>query len=423
MGKIGGETERTTRHHRNGDIDDERTPLNLYFKKSDGGLRAQWKRTLEELHASYKKTKKSVAFEGMIIASDTEFFERLGWEKGKEAPPGIIEFFERCYRFALDEIGYKGTDQNILSAVVHFDETTPHLQLYYIPVVDQWKEKVYAHDEEGKVKRNEKGSPIQARDHNGKLMTKVVCSPDQPKVCSSDFWAERGGQTSFGNLQDDFHEFVGYRYGLDRGEVGSNKKHTTKYEWEKKQQEKELKANGYSLEVVKTELALARRNTEAEREKAEKEREKAEKALTERKTAEQANAKLAADNEQLNAENRRLTEQAEPLREYLAAFEEALNGDLPLSPVKLRKMVVGLTAKYKELEAEKKIGERDKEYLFKELREAEQRIPELERYREFVSLLHTYAPDELDTAKRAALDRRDAPYKNPRTNGKSGNFK
>lgn len=42
LGKIGGETERTSKHHRNEDIDGERTPLNLYFKKSEGGLTAQW---------------------------------------------------------------------------------------------------------------------------------------------------------------------------------------------------------------------------------------------------------------------------------------------------------------------------------------------------------------------------------------------
>ena len=40
LGKIGGETERTSKHHRNEDIDGERTPLNLYFKRSEGGFGA-----------------------------------------------------------------------------------------------------------------------------------------------------------------------------------------------------------------------------------------------------------------------------------------------------------------------------------------------------------------------------------------------
>lgn len=154
LGKIGGETERTSKHHRNEDIDDERTPLNLYFKKSKGGLTAQWKKTMKELNATFREKKKSVAFEGMIITSDTAFFERLGWKKDEETPYAVMEFFNRCYEFALQEIGYHGTDKNILSAVIHVDEKTPHLQLYYIPVVDTAKKKVYEKGVDGKVLRN-----------------------------------------------------------------------------------------------------------------------------------------------------------------------------------------------------------------------------------------------------------------------------
>ena len=99
---------------------------------------------------------------------------------------------------------------------------------------------IYELDAEGKVLRNSKGSPVQAKDENGKSKTKLVHSPQQPKVCRSDFWAERDGQLSLGNLQDSFHEQVGTYYGLGRGDVGSNKKHTTKYQWQTEQREKEL---------------------------------------------------------------------------------------------------------------------------------------------------------------------------------------
>lgn len=47
---------------------------------------------------------------------------------------------------------------------------------------------------------------------------------------------------SYGNLQDSFHERIGIHYGLDRGEVGSNKRHTTKYQWQKQKQEAEIAA-------------------------------------------------------------------------------------------------------------------------------------------------------------------------------------
>lgn len=225
LGKIGGETERTSKHHRNEDIDPKRTPLNLYFKQSEGGLTAQW-----------------TAFEGMIITSDSEFFERLGYVKGQDAPYAVIDFFSRCYEFALKKIGYHGTDKNVLSAVIHLDETTPHLQLYYIPIVDTAKKKVYEKDADGKVKRNEKGSPIQKKDERGKSVYEYV-PLEQPKLCGSDFWGERGGQLSYGTMQDEFYEQVSIHYGLERGEVGSNKKHTTKYQWQKQKQETELVDN------------------------------------------------------------------------------------------------------------------------------------------------------------------------------------
>ena len=356
-------------HNRNEDIDSERTPLNLYFKRSEGALTAQWKKTMQELNATFREKKKSVAFEGMIITSDTEFFERLGWKKGEETPYAVMEFFNRCYEFALQEIGYKGTDKNILSAVIHLDETTPHLQLYYIPIVDTAKKKVYEKGADGKVLRNEKGSPIQKKDEHGKSIYEYV-SLEQPKLCGSDFWSERGGQLSYGNMQDSFHEQIGIHYGLDRGEVGSNKKHTTKYQWQKQKQEAELA----SLEQEKVH--------------AEEVIQEAQKAVATRDKA---------------------LEEIKLLQEYLDAFKEAKSGNLPLSPAKLRKMIVGLTTEYKRLEEEKKITDKERENLFSELQKAERRIPELEKYKEFVSFINEYAPDKLDEAKRTATERKNAP--------------
>ena len=369
LGKIGGETERTSKHHRNEDIDSERTPLNLYFKKSDGGLTAQWKKTMKELNATFREKKDSTAFEGMIITSDTAFFERLGWKKGEETPYAVMGFFNRCYEFALQKIGYKGTDKNILSAVIHLDEKTPHLQLYYIPVVDTAKKKVYEKGADGKILRNEKGSPIQKKDEHGKSIYEYV-QLEQPKLCSSDFWGERGGQLSYGNLQDSFHERIGIHYGLDRGEVGSNKKHTTKYQWQKQKQEAELA----SLEAEKVH---------------------AEEVIEQAQTAVETRDKAL--------------EELKPLQSYLDAFHEALSGDLPFSPGKLKKMLIGLMTEYKRLEEEKKITDKDRENLFGELQKAERRIPELEKYKEFVAFINEYAPDKLDEAKRTATERKNAP--------------
>ena len=136
LGKIGAETERTAKRQRNEDIDKERTPLNYYFKKSDGGLIAQWKKTMRDFGATFMETKKAVAFEGVIITSDKTFFEERGYVPGEPLPRELQKFFADSYAFVLRQIGYHGTDRNVLSAVVHLDETTPHLQLYYLPIVD-----------------------------------------------------------------------------------------------------------------------------------------------------------------------------------------------------------------------------------------------------------------------------------------------
>ena len=324
---------------------------------------------MQYLNATFREKKDSTAFEGMIITSDTAFFERLGWKKGEDTPYAVIDFFNRCYEFALQEIGYNGTDKNVLSAVIHLDETTPHLQLYYIPIVDTAKKKVYEKGTDGKVKRNEKGSPIQKKDEHGKSVYEYV-PLEQPKLCSSDFWAERGGQLSYGNMQDKFYEQISVYYGLDRGEVGSNKKHKTKYQWEKEQQEAELAA--------------------LEDEKAHAE-----------EIIEQASEAVATRDKAL--------EELKPLQGYLDAFHEALNGDLPFSSGKLNKMLIGLMTEYKRLENEKKITDNDRTNLFSELQKAERRIPELEQYKEFVAFLHEYAPDKLDEAKRTATERKNAP--------------
>ncbi len=324
---------------------------------------------MQELNATFREKKKSVAFEDMIITSDTEFFEWFGWKKGEGMPYAVMEFFNRCYEFALQEIGYKGTDKNILSAVIHVDEKTPHLQLYYIPVVDTAKKKVYEKGADGKVLRNEKGSPIQKKDEHGKSVYEYV-PLEQPKLCRSDFWGERGGQLSFGNMQDEFYERVSVHYGLERGEVGSNKKHTTKYQWQKAQQEAEL-------------AALADEKAHAE------------------EVIEQAQTAVETRDKAL--------EELKPLQKYLDAFKEAMSGNFPLSPTKLRKMIIGLTTEYKRLEKEKLIKDKDSENLFNLLRQAERRIPELERHKEFLLFLSEYAPDKLEEAKRTATERKNAP--------------
>ena len=390
LGKIGAETERTAKRHRNEDIDKERTPLNYYFKKSDGGLIAQWKKTMRDFNATFKETKTAVAFEGVVITSDGEFFKKHGYVQGEPLPRELQKFFADSYAFILRQIGYHGTDRNVLSAVVHLDETTPHLQLYYLPIVDEGRKKVYAKGADGKVLRNKKGSPIQAKDKSGKSLYERT-QLEQPKICSSEFWEQRGAQASFGNLQDEFHEQVARYYGLERGEVGSSKKHTTKYQWQKQQQEQELAERAATLTQANAQIEEAEANISAAEERLKQTQFRADLA-----EGRQAHAEREA--QRLERERERLSREVAPLSAAAEAFKQA-SGKKPD-----KKQIPALLAENARLEKELEYSIKDQHGLYTELQASEKENAALKRDADTLRTLRTHAPDKLqeamDTAKR-----------------------
>ena len=252
---IGNEAERGNVNHRNPDIDPERIHMNMAFKSTEHGFYAEWNNIKKDLNAQGKETKNGIAFEGMVITAEAKFFEeRFGWVKGEPMSPELVEYWRECYDWAVKEIGYQGTDRNIISAVVHADETSLHLQLYYVPITERWQEKVYAKGEDGKVLRTERGTPIQAKDENGKTIYRQVEDLTAPKLSRTEFWRVRGGQTSYSQMQDRFHEEIGKRYGLERGEVGSNAKHRTKAQYEAEQLKQEFETEKAKLSEEKDKL-------------------------------------------------------------------------------------------------------------------------------------------------------------------------
>ena len=399
--KIGAETERTAKHHRNEDIDSERTPLNYYFKKSDGGLSAQWKKVVKDFGASFYETKKAIAFEGIIVTSDTAFFEKLGWIRGRPTPEAIKQFFCDCYAFVLREIGYHGGDENILSAAVHMDETTPHLQLYYVPLVDEGRKKVYAKGADGKVLRNAKGSPIQAKDSRGKSLYEYV-PLENPKICSSDFWEMRGSQLSYGNLQDDFHERVGWRYGLERGEVGSNKKHTTKYQWKKKQQEKELSEKNAALTQATAQIEEADRALQDKNADISAAEERLEQIQFRADIAEGRQGYAERATQQLESERERLTREVAPLTAAAEAFRQAS----AKKPDK--KQIPALVAENARLAKELEYSIKDQTGLFSELQKAEQENASLKKDAQTYRTIREHAPDKLAEAMDEAKRRKES---------------
>ena len=102
--------------------------------------------------------------------------------------------------------------------------------------------------------------------------------------------------------------------------------------------------------------------------------------------------KLASNSITQEKELQALQDEIKPMQEYLRAFQDAIDGKKPFSKAELRKQIVGLIASYKQLEKEKSIKDKDSDFLFSELRKLEKKIPELERYKEYVEFIHTHAP-------------------------------
>ena len=240
LSAIGREVDRAEKNSRNEEIDATRSELNVTVKEAEGGTLYRAWNSWRKSHncADQKISKTMTAFEGIVLTCSPEVFADLGWNTEDGCWDPVVrerckEFIMKQYEFICEQIG----EENILSATIHFDETTPHMQLYYVPAVDFVMQKQYAKDDQGKILRNENGSPVYARDDKGKIITERV---DGTKINRGAFWGARGGKTSYNKLQTEHYQHMAAAYPelrLERGQEGSTAEHTTKYQWQKEQQE------------------------------------------------------------------------------------------------------------------------------------------------------------------------------------------
>lgn len=225
---IGKEEYRQDYKHKNGDIDKERSHLNLTIGNKEKTLYQAWKNHLDKLNIKIPTKKNQNVMEQIMITASPDFFKSLGWDcqAAKEwnhgdIPPEIKKYFNDTLKFVKDYIG----SENVISATLHFDETSPHMHVDYIPIISGKKKRkdVYVKDENGKCIRDEKGHAIRARGADGKVIYEYV--DVSPEINRGQFWQERGGRQSYRKMQDLFFEQVASKYGLDRGQVGSDREH------------------------------------------------------------------------------------------------------------------------------------------------------------------------------------------------------
>lgn len=237
--------------HKNQNIDKNRSRLNVSKGITEKTGYQTWKKKLEKMKIPIPKQKTGNLGQIMITASPN-FFKTLGWspeaaEKWNDyhdCPKKVLSYFSDALKFFKEYLG----EDNILSWHLHFDEATPHLDLNYIPVFTGMKRKnVWEKDENGRYIRNEKGEKIRARDENGKVIYDY--EKQEPMINASMFWEEKGGKNSYRKMQDLFYEEVGKKYHLDRGEIGSKRKHKNHHEFNTRVEEQAKKIQENSIKI------------------------------------------------------------------------------------------------------------------------------------------------------------------------------
>ena len=151
---------------RNPQIDKSRTHLNYHTLPYEKKYLAFINERIKELAPKRKIKDDAVLITSFILGSDKEFFDGISPETQKQ-------FFDDCTGFFAERYG----KENVVSAVVHLDESTPHLHFNLMPVT------------------------------GGRLCAKELFD-----------------RAALRELQTDFYENVGKKYGLKRGKEGSHGK-------------------------------------------------------------------------------------------------------------------------------------------------------------------------------------------------------
>lgn len=228
-----------------------------------------------------------------ILGSDKEFFDGISPETQKQ-------FFSDCTEFFAERYG----KENIVSAVVHLDESTPHLHFNLLPVT------------------------------GGRLCAKELFD-----------------RAALRELQTNFYEIVGKKYGLKRGKEGSTAKH---------------------LDTV---------------------------AFKTKKMTEAAEEKIREAEEAQTA--------AKPVKELLESYESAKSGKIPFSGKKKETEIIALRMKNSELEKRNNVLAKDNGDLYDELKRKEKTATVNEGAATLLEKLLEYAPEEFAAARQAANRRQE----------------
>lgn len=229
----------------------------------------------DEINQAGAKTRSNsvIALDAIYTASG-DFFKDKSTEE-------CNQYFRDCLQFHQRKFGH------VVSAVIHYDETTPHLHILSVPLTQ-----------------------------DGRLSAREIV----------------GNRANLSRMQTEFFEQVGKEYGLERGvqmDGQEKKKRITAQEWQLRQVKKEKSRELEELEAIKHSKTTARERAtkakeQAEQQQAENSRLRAvEGQIRDRMEQEQTTAEQLTElNQKARQELKQVKEQLEVYRPYLTRAEQ-----------------------------------------------------------------------------------------------------
>lgn len=119
--------QRENENYSNIDIDKARTPLNYDLVNKDNINYLKRIKTIIDANRTSERAirKDATVYCECIISSDSAFFEKLTENQQKE-------FFKSSLNYLKNKIG----EEFVISANVHLDETTPHMHVGFVPIIE-----------------------------------------------------------------------------------------------------------------------------------------------------------------------------------------------------------------------------------------------------------------------------------------------
>lgn len=224
--------------------------------------------------AEAKTRSNSVVALDAIYTASGDFFKDKSTEE-------CNQFFRDCLQFHQKRFGH------VVSALIHYDETTPHLHILSVPLTQ-----------------------------DGRLSAREIV----------------GNRANLSRMQTEFFEQVGKGYGLERGvqmDGQEKKKRITAQEWKLRQVKQEKAREEEELEAIKHSKKSARERATRAKEQAEQQQAEnsrlrtVEGQIRDRMEQEQTTAEQLTElNQKARQELKQVKEKLEVYKPYLSKVEE-----------------------------------------------------------------------------------------------------